>query len=97
MKQTAKTIEAEEWVDRYIAKKSNAPTYQQLADGLRISKTAAYSRARGFRDKMKTDSKTDLKANASTRVKCEFIVPNDKMVDFTNWLSKADEFLIKSE
>lgn len=56
MKPTEKTIEAEKWVDDYINKHGYPPTYEELAEGLKISKTSAYARARVFRDKMTTAS-----------------------------------------
>lgn len=51
-KPTAKTIQAEEWVDNYIQAHKYHPTYKEISDGLKISKTAAFHRCRTFRQKL---------------------------------------------
>lgn len=48
-----KIKEAEAWVDNYIKLNNNPPTYEEVAQGLVISKTAAYARCRFCRKKMK--------------------------------------------
>lgn len=53
MKQTKKTIEAEKVIDKFILKNGVPPTYEELKDLLKISKTAAFARARVCRHKMK--------------------------------------------
>ena len=50
LKPTAKTLDAEKWVNSYIEKNEYNPTYKEISDGLGISKTAAFYRCRILRD-----------------------------------------------
>ena len=50
---TNKQKDAERYVNFYIIAHQKPPTYDELAKYLKIKKTAAYARCKGFRYKMK--------------------------------------------
>lgn len=58
-----------------------------------ISKTSAYQRCKKFRNKMDTHITTKLKVMNATRVKLEFMVPDDKFDLFTNMLQQIKNIL----
>ena len=55
-KSTAKTQEAEKWVNDFIIKHHHPPTYKQVAEGLNLASTnTAYHRLRNYRHMMKSN------------------------------------------
>ena len=50
LKPTKKTLDAEKWVNNYIKKNGHKPTYQEISNGLGISKTATFYRCRILRE-----------------------------------------------
>lgn len=55
MRKSKKVLAAEEFVNNYIKHFGEKPSYSEIADGLGISKTAAYMRCKKLRNKMKEE------------------------------------------
>ncbi len=96
-RKSTKVKEAESWVDAYIEFNGHPPTYDILAEGLGLGKTATYARCEKFRNKMKSADTTKLRANNSTKIILQFVVPNEKYSEVMAIAAKINEFLIKTE
>jgi len=95
MKQKSeKVLAAEKWVDQYVSKNKIAPTYAELAKGLGISRTAAYSRCIKFRNKMQVENPDIAIAIKYIRVKLDIMVPKERFEEFSIELSKINKLLL---
>ncbi len=88
-----KVQEAEKWVDDFIAGNGVPPTYEELAFGLNISKTAAYHRCTKFRDKMKLSDGKFSQINKTVKMSLTFVIPNNKFKEFSLLLRHLEQFL----
>lgn len=88
-----KVSTTERWVDRYTEKNGYPPTVTELAHHFKISRTAAYMRCNKFRDKLKQQDIIKKSQNQYTRVKLEYLVPNDVMDLFTGMLDQINKIL----
>ncbi len=52
IRKSKKVLEAEKYIDEYILKFGNPPTYEKLAEHLGVAQNTAWYRCRKIRDKM---------------------------------------------
>lgn len=90
---TKKQIETEKWVDEYILKFNYPPTYQQIKEHFKIDASAAHFRCRNFRDKMRKNNIPPISSIKYTRIRIEFLVPNDKTNEFYKKITDIHKLL----
>lgn len=90
---TQKQVETEKWVDAYIKKNNFPPTYKQVREHFKIDNSAAHSRCRNFRDKMKKNLMAPPKHKFYSRVTISFMVETSKEEKFYELIKQVHKSL----
>lgn len=88
-------MDAEKFVDCYIAKHGVPPTYAMIGKRFNLDKSASYARCRSFRHKMKQNGdpvRIQIKEGVTT-IKATWRVAASKFNEFSDLLTKIDNLL----
>lgn len=92
-RKSKKNIEAEKYVDDYFKENGVVPSYSQIAEHFKIGKGAAHARCRKFKSKMDKLRFAKTTEQNFVKFKIEYLVPTDKIDEFTKALDKLNSTL----